>query len=405
MAEVDGVVEGADQAGHRLDFLVYRGREGLAALEPAWERIAARLDSRKFCHLHVWYRHFLASLAEEPEGIRFLLLRRHGVDVAIFPLRLAMAVKRRLAIRTLEIPHHPHMNLTDFVFEKSADNADLARELLAYLRSNHAFTWDVLYLPLTATDSAVSHSMRRNSPPRRITDRRGSSNFIPCAGTYSEVTSRLAGSFRRNLRRLTRRAQESGMLTYRYYRGPDELEEAFALFLEVEGLGWKGAGGTRSAIRFHPELLQFYRGLMRESAQTRSCIINLLFLGETCIAGQYCLLVDGVLHILKIGYNERFAHLSPGNLLIDQVLRAWSGQGEIRGISFVLDAPWTAIWQPESIPVFDHYICNTTWRGWAVYSWHRARALMGIPAASARANDYRAERNPATGDSRWNQEE
>jgi len=129
-------------------------------------------------------------------------------------------------------------------------------------------------------------------------------------------------------------------LNYHSIESADELEEAFTDFLNVEGSGWKGPDGTRTAINCNPELEAFYRGLMQSHTPHSHCVINLLYLDDMCIAAEFCLYCNGVLSLLKIGYLEAHARASPGSLLFDRVLRDWCERPGVRALSLVGDAGW-----------------------------------------------------------------
>jgi hypothetical protein len=105
-------------------------------------------------------------------------------------------------------------------------------------------------------------------------------------------------------------------------------------------------------------------------------VINLLWLNGSCIAGQFCLLVDRVLYLIKIGYHEKHAHLAPGNLLMERVLADGSRDATMRAISFVTDPPWSHLWRPESRLVSNYYIFNRTLPGLASYLARRMGSLI-----------------------------
>ncbi len=117
----------------------------------------------------------------------------------------------------------------------------------------------------------------------------------------------------------------------------------------------------------NPELHAFYDRLIQNFSRDERCVINQLWLNDICIAGQFGLLFDRVFYILKIGYNETYSNLAPGNLLMSSVLKDFSRNGKARAVSFVTGPSWGHLWHPQTSPVWDHYIFNATWRGWIGY--------------------------------------
>lgn len=369
--------DGADRRNALDDGVSVRrfdGKEGLNALREAWNRLAQSLQSSWFFHLHGWYRSYLEALEPDPQSVHFFVLYRDGSPVAIFPLKYSTRRLRGVLLRSLEFPQHEHLNLCDAVFERSSNNEGLVRILVSHLRGQSDLLWDVLYLSRIVEDSAVAFSLNAAPPPCLIPSRRGFSRYVKCLDSPEAMGERLAGSFRRNLRRLERRAQEAGKLEYRSYRSVQELSPAFAAFLEVEASGWKGTQGQGTAITCDASLRAFYTGLVEHCLPGGEPVINLLWLNDSCIAGQFGLLVDRVLYIIKIGYHENYAHLAPGNLLMERVLADGGRDPTMRAISFVTDPPWSHLWRPESRLVSNYYIFNRTLRGLASYLAHRVRA-------------------------------
>jgi CelD/BcsL family acetyltransferase involved in cellulose biosynthesis len=358
---------------------VYRGLDGLAALRADWERLTASLPEKRFFHLYSWYHSYLTTLAEAPESVRFFAFERDGCVAAIFPLESVTRDAYGIRLRMLQVPLHPHVNLTDFVFDKTDQgNRVLVSQLLTYLRAQKNPAWDVLNIPCALEDSATVSALDGEPAVRQMRTLRRQSDYLTCRNGYGEVDARLASSFRKNLRRLRRRAEERGKLEYRSSRDPQELERLFDLFMEVEASGWKGDSGQGSAIRCLPRVEAFYRSLMREYSADNACAINILLLNGTCIAGQFCLLTNDLLYLLKIGYHESYSQIAPGYLLLDEVLRHYADGRQILGVSFVTDPPWTHLWRAASLAVYDCTIYNNTVRGWLAYLWAKGKQLYAL---------------------------
>lgn len=325
------------------------------------------LSPRCFFHLYDWYKCYLDTLELDPGCIHFFAVYRGESLVGIVPLKSSVRCLRGISLRLLELPQHPHMAVHDGLLPTAADNAAMVHALVSHLHEQTELPWDVLLLSCVPEESIMASAFRAASPPRLVSTLHGYSHYVEFSGSPDEISGRVSGSFRRNLRRLERRASELGTLTYRSYRTTQELLQAFPSFLEVEASGWKGTKDERTAIVCHPELRAFYDHLIQSFSRDESCVINLLWLNDICIAGQFGLLVDRVLYILKIGYHEAYSNLAPGNLLMASVIGNFSRSGTVRAVSFVTGPPWGHLWRPEASTVWDHYVFNTTWRGLIAY--------------------------------------
>ena len=88
---------------------------------------------------------------------------------------------------------------------------------------------------------------------------------------------------------------------------------------DVEASGWKGREGT--AIKQRPETLNFYDTCVRHWAESNLLRLFTLSIRDEIAAFQINVLHGGVLTQLKVGYEEKFSKLSPGQVLQLQLLR------------------------------------------------------------------------------------
>ena len=177
---------------------------------------------------------------------------------------------------------------------------------------------------------------------------------------YDAFINRYNTKFRRNIRRLTKKAKSIGELTIECVRQVDQLETAFKHFLQVEDCGWKGEKGT--SIQKQPKMLAYYQTLLDGFTKTGNCQINLLMLDGKCIAAQFCVFIEKTLYLLKIGYDERYASISPGQILIDRLVEYGSDTQHFNEISFVTGYGWMDRWRPTLKPVFLSYLpCGNIW--------------------------------------------
>jgi len=377
---------------------VYRGKDGLGALPVLWSQLVEALPAKRFFHLHAWYKSYLESLEVEPSSVFFYVLFRGERPVALFPLKSATRNICRLGFRSLELPVHDHLNLSDFVFDRTEENAGLLRLLVQHLQQSSETPWDVMYLSSALEDSTVAYTLEKAAPPMALSYYQRKSNYVDCAMSYEDFLKNVDGHFRRNLGRLTRRVQQMGELQFHSYRSPDDIRSNFDHFVTVEAAGWKGDSGTQSAIACNPPIRSFYEKLIDGYAAAGQCWLNLLSLNDKAIAGQLCLLVDGTLYILKIGYDEAYSKVAPGNLIMDQTLRLAVEDQGVRAVSFITDRPWNYFWGAKSYLVYDHFIFNrSSFRGWYGYLclrlkdlarplWQRLRSARGgnkVPPASS----------------------
>ena len=362
------------KSGEGLSARLLQGARGLEAIRPVWEELVKDVDSQGFHHQYSWCANYMRHLAPDPGSIFFAWVSRGNQSVAVFPLEYRRA-EGFLGLRVLGLPSHDHLCVADALVRRGEDHAAIMDSIIRQLRRSGAPEWDELLFPQVPYGSSVDLGLRGASrkPFMVIREVARDSDHIPNEGGYEATVKRLSGNFRRDLRRKLKHAEKQGVLSYRSVESPEELEEAFVAFLEIEGSGWKGREGTRSAINSNPGLEAFYRGLLRARTPDSHCVINLLYLDDTCIAGEFCLYCNGVLSLLKIGYLESQARISPGGLLFDRVLRDWCERPGVRAISLVGDAAWQKSWHPGEEPVLRYRVYNRTLRGFPAWAWRLIR--------------------------------
>jgi hypothetical protein len=153
----------------------------------------------------------------------------------------------------------------------------------------------------------------------------------------------LSSRRRQDLRRARRRAEAAGKLVAAVHEPtPDEVDRLLDVAFAVEARSWKGRVGTalaRDALR-----AAFYRDYCRAAAAARTLRVALLHVDGAPAAMQLAVERDDALWLLKIGYDDRFAVCSPGQLLLHETIR-WAARRGLTRCEFLgTAASWTRAW-------------------------------------------------------------
>jgi CelD/BcsL family acetyltransferase involved in cellulose biosynthesis len=141
-----------------------------------------------------------------------------------------------------------------------------------------------------------------------------------------------------DLRRRRRRLADLGRVTVTDSRDAAALDDVF----ELERRGWKAAHGT--AILQTAALPGFYRQVASWAEARAELRVAALRLDDRPIAALLALEDAGVLHLLKAGYDPGFARYSPGQLLLEDILRTAFATG-VRVVEFHgADEPYKRVW-------------------------------------------------------------
>lgn len=346
-----------------LTFRAFRGLEGLASIQADWNRVVKGMSDPRFFHLFEWYESYSRTLVEDPASLFFFVASHDKVPIGIFPLELRSGTFAGVPARTLELPQGLHLSICDFVFEKSEANAGLVSALVEHLHHEAGVNWDVAVLSSMMDDSASWFSVQSAPPAGMIVEPSKFCDYLdsmPFDDRLGLVSKNFRGALRKARNKL---AQEKDVEVFRLHDIVD-VPPAVEEFLELEARGWKGAAGT--AIKSDPRVANFYRTAAVRFAGIGASEINLLRIGDRCVAGQFCFRVGRALNILKIGYDEERSKLAPGNMLLESVMRRCADESDVDTINLVSDAAWHADWKPRRAERHTAMIFNSTFRGRAV---------------------------------------
>jgi CelD/BcsL family acetyltransferase involved in cellulose biosynthesis len=141
------------------------------------------------------------------------------------------------------------------------------------------------------------------------------SPYLELPATYDDLLAGKSRNFRSQLGRRRRGLEKEGELVFRTTTGGEDLEEVF----RVEAAGWKSEEGT--AILTDARAERLYRGFAKVASERGWLRLHLLELDGRVIAADYSCVFAGGEFLLKTGFDEEWARLSPGLVLRGEVLR------------------------------------------------------------------------------------
>jgi len=358
-------------------FKVLRGKAGFVDLEQEWKAATNSIPGRRFFHLYEWHRSYVEALEKDGDSLWFFVAYHvDGQIEAIFPLKKTRQRRFGITATVLEAPHHPHLLLKDVLICGDMNHSGLLTDLVAFLAKNPEYQCDAIRVEGALEDSGILKLMAGQPHALNVWEEMGHCDYLPAMSgeSYREGLSK---QIRTQLRKTRNRASRHGGTRHLSTRDPTELEKFYQHFLDIEGSGWKRTQGT--AIILNPDLKAFYKGLMRHFSVLRACEINLLEMDSAVIAAQFSLVVDGTMYILKIGYDEEWSSMSPGNLLLEDVLDRCEKSGAVQYVNLITDGAWHRNWGPKQYRVFRCQRYSATLPGLLAYaSYYAKRAMRGL---------------------------
>ena len=312
---------------------------GLAALAPEWNDLVEATSRELFYRaefIRTWLENFAGGAA-----LRVLTLRSpEGALEAVLPLIAERVSMYGLPVRQLSAAANAHSCRFDLV---AREPAAAAAAFLTHLQADSS--WDLLRI-LDVPDGGAAYALlehaRRERAPTGTWDSL-LSPYIALPQRHADFEARLPAKFKANCRRRRKKLEEKGTVTFERFTGGPELgarlEEGFAL----EQSGWKGQRGT--AMAQDARTRGFYTQLARESAEAGRLTLHFLRLDGRAVAFHFGLSFQGRYLLLKPGYDEALRECSPGQLLVQEVVRDLIGRGvtefDFLGPDMVWKRDWT----------------------------------------------------------------
>ncbi len=302
----------------------------LPALEADWRRLSAARGSPMlgFC----WASACAEAFAQEGP-VRIFAVKRNGRIAALAPLVKRKAMLARLEILGLSRIFEP----TDFLYEDEASLAALCEALVA---EGMPIALERLHAGSPTLD-AVAHAFRQRGWVRVVPA--DPSPAIALDASWCEPDRHFNAGRRSDFRRAMRHAESMGPVRCEVLSpSPAEVDRLLDVAFRVEAAGWKGARG--SALACDETRGRFFRALARRASGEGILRLAFLHIGDEAAAMQLAAECGGGYWLFKIGYDERFAHCSPGNLLMLHAVRHAASAG-LRSFELLgAVEPWTTIW-------------------------------------------------------------
>jgi len=305
-------------------------------LRDAWDSVAAG-DDPSYYQAYAWFACYAAIMEDDPSATRCYVAYRAGIAVAIFPLRMARRRIGGVRVRVLELPHGLHSFICEFTFAISEDSAALTAGLVAHLQRSADCRWDALVFPNLLETSETALAIGRASLLPIATIEESGCDYVVCA-EFKQSSKH---------KQKRRRLERSGLVTFDHTTNRSRFTAAFDDFLRVEASGWKGRNGT--AVQSDARTATFYRAVGEAFADGDAVRVSTLRVEGRCIAASFALRGGRCLYLLKVGFDEEFAKLSPSFLLFDDLVRDCIAKGDVDVINLITDIEWHQILRPRHL--------------------------------------------------------
>jgi hypothetical protein len=260
-----------------------------------------------------WFANLVASGLGPDNRLRIYGMR-DGADAALsllLPLRPGVG---RFGLRRLEGLANWYSSLYGVVALPDGAQKDRLQQLAHALAAERP-RWDVLDLhPLDPADPLFPPLMDALRAAGMATQRYFCfiNWYLDVAGrSYDAYAASLPSKLKSTLKRKGRQLEKSGRAHFEIVSGGEGLDAAIAAYQDVYARSWKSPEPT-------PD---FMPGLIRTCAAEGWLRLGIATVDGMPAAAQLWIVCRGVAAIYKLAYDERYANLSIGSLLTEQLMR------------------------------------------------------------------------------------
>ncbi len=355
-------------------------RSGFEGVRWAWQQLDG--DARYFFQGLVWMDG-IATLVDE--DVAWVVVMESDQPAAVSVLQRLRLTRAGLSLRVLSEVRLGDMGypFADCLLGAHADTTPTI-DVDDLLRV--AGAWDVVDIK----------SRRIGSPWVELVASKGWVQEEPDGGVGILDTRRGGEEWRKSLpknmrdsvRKARRRIAASGGSEVIVSTG-SEVPTAFAQWVALEASGWKGVEGDALAHRqeWRDVLGHYLR--TTESAQIRSLLVD-----GRVVASQICVTCDRSLVLMKVAYDEQLGRLSPGNVLMADLVEACCENPDIDRIDCTVWQDWHQRWGMVREPTYRILAFNQrSVRGRAAQAaWHVRGRLKQKTVEMRRDDDAQSSR-------------
>ena len=307
------------------------------AWDGLWLRSEVALPTKRAALLDQWR----ASFAK---GCRFIALAVTEGDRFLAALPF---VEERLArtFRVGRLPINSWCSSGDFLLDPDCDRAAV---LACLVDGIHRLPWPLLWFDTIEIETRRWRALRAALAEAGLPVEcrwQFDLGLIDIEHDWIDYRTRWSKNHRKQVARWLRRAHEQGCLELGIHRNPslDAIDDLLAEGFEVEHRSWKGTAGT--SVLSSPRALDFFRRQARLLASSGQLELIFLRLDGMPIAFEFGYHAKGVYFSHKVGYDEAYRSLAPGQLLMAlQLERYFSEPGRrlvnCMGVLSVAVAKW-----------------------------------------------------------------
>ncbi len=325
--------------------------EELTPFLPVWDRLAAAAPQKLPMLAGSWVYAQFSTLLEKRATWECAMVLSGEELVGVLPL---IRRPRRFGITTLGTPFQLHTRSGDALVKRGHEAPVFSALWNVLGDRQHSFfrcRWQGV-----AADSPTALFLPLQKPELLLVRQSaGFGSFLRVRGTLEDYWRILGKNFRGSLKSARKKLSRLDQPEFVCISGQTAGEpQHLAAFLQLEASGWKGA--QKTAILLDSRLQYFYTELVERFSENGWIEWYFLRGSGKMLAAAMGVRLGRRLSLIKIAYDEAYAHCAPGNLLMLDIVERSFRDGCTEWIDCLSDMPWHRRWRMEQREYFDFFL-------------------------------------------------
>jgi hypothetical protein len=292
------------------------------------------------------------------EALVFIAVARSN-DKLFIAIPLVLSKQERFGYRWIEfgLPFHKHMNLISIpdIPANEIFNIFLKLEKTIYIM---AFKWHRLAIRNILLDSEIRPNIVNNNQIIEFSDDSSWFDTNINNGLESVISKKILKNLTRLQKKILIIDDECKL---QEVSTKDDLNVALLSFRSIEESSWKGNKGV--AINSSNKLISFYSEIITNFSAMNQAKIFHYASKDTIYASALGFHLGDTLYIHKISFDKNFMEVSPGSLLIFEIIKKSLLNDEIKKVSLVTYPDWARRWHPKYAPTINFISYSNTFTG------------------------------------------
>ena len=296
---------------------VIRTFDRFKAIGPEWDRLVDGCGIDCMFLSHTWFSTWWEAFGENND-LHIITVRNRGELVAVAPMMRTRASVYGIKTEALHAIYNPHTPRFDFIVAAN-QGPQVYERIWQMIAANNC---EMVTLAQVQEGSETIQTIEKLAKTAGWLSGQWVapvSPFVALGCEYETYFNGLRPGVRFNLTKRYARLRRLGHVDVEVVTEPHAVEEAMRDGLRIEAAAWKGEQGT--AMLSNPAVAEFYLRLAKREAAVNQLRLTFLRVEGKRIAFNYLLQNRNKLYAVKIGYDPEYHSYSPGNMLLNLILK------------------------------------------------------------------------------------